>query len=326
MARRATIRDVARLAGVSTATVSHVVNGTRCVNGDTRDRVLAAVGALGYSQNTAARQLKTGRKDTIGFVVPDITNLFYASFVQRVSDFCLARGYTLLLVDTLEQLVQEQAHLKALARHVLAGLILASTAERYADIAPLLPEVPTLLFDRQLEGCPLDCVRIDGYRAYHDAAADMARKGHRRIGYLAGLGRLSTSRERLRGFRDGLDAAGFPEEHRHVVPCDSIVDRTIGETLRLVEEGCTAIVASNRSMLVAAICALASRGVRIGEDVQLAGSAENTPLVPFTDRINLISQPVGLVADFLSAAILQKIERPDAPLNIPRFTSVYEPL
>ena len=323
---RPTLHDVAKLSGVSTATVSHVINGTRKVSEETRERVNAAIRALGYQQNLSARQLKTGVNYTIGFVVPDITNLFYATVVQRVSDYCMERGYSLLSVNTFEQPHQEQAHLRMLCRQPLGGLIIASTVERYADIAEYAPRVPTLFFDRSLDDCPFECIRINAYQAYYDAAADLVQKGHRRIGYLAGLQRISTSRERLQAFEDALSAADFPEANRFICSCDSIATRTMDETYRLLKEGCTAIIASNRNMLLAATYALARKGVRIGEEVQLVGSTENTPILPFADRINLISQPIDLVADFLAASIIRKIEQPDAALHIPTFYSVYEPL
>jgi len=323
---RPTLHDVAKLSGVSTATVSHVINDTRKVSQQTSDRVREAIRVLGYQQNLSARQLKTGVNYTIGFVVPDITNLFYATVVQRVSDYCMERGYSLLCVNTFEQPHQEQAHLRMLCRHPLGGLIIASTVERYADIAEYAPRVPTLFFDRSLDNCPFECIRINAYQAYYDATADLVRRGHRRIGYLAGLQRISTSRERLKAFRDALNVAGFPMSNSIVCKCDSIATRTVDETYRLLKQGCTAIIASNRSMLLATTYALARKGVRIGQDVQLVGSTENTPILPFADRINLISQPIDLVADFLAASVIRKIEHPNATLHIPAFYSVYEPL
>lgn len=324
--KKPTLHDVARRAGVSIATVSHAVNGSRFVREETRHKVEKAIRELGYQQNIFARQLRTGTNNIIGFVIPDITNIFYATFVQRVSDYCMMKGYSLVLVNTFETPLQEKEHLKALASHQLGGLIMASTVENYDEIQHLMPQVPTLLFDRRLEGCPYEIITIDSYQAYFDATIDMVRKGHRKIGYLAGIPRLSTSKDRYRGFSDALNSVDFPCECRLVAQCDSLMEKTISETNRLVAQGCTAIIASNRSMLLAAICALASQNLRIGEDIQLVGSTENTPILPFTNKINLISQPIHLVSDCLAASIIRKIESPELPLDIPTFCSTYEPL
>ncbi len=319
-----TLHDVAKMAGVSIATVSHVINDTRKVSSGTRDRVMKAIDCLGYQQNISARELRMGINYTIGFIVPDITNIFYATLVQRVSDYCIKRGYSLIFMNTFEQLRQEQAHLKMLGNHSLGGLIIASTAERYGDIEDVVPHVPILFFDREVQDCPYECIRINSYQAYYDAALDMIKKGHRRIGYLAGLQRISTSQERLRGFMDGLDSVGFPAQDRIVCICDSISSVTVQETYRLLDEGCTAIIASNRSMLLSATFALISKGIRISEDIQLVGSTENMPILPFVEKINSISQPINYAADFLSESIIRKIEHPEERLHIPSFYAEYK--
>ena len=99
---------------------------------------------------------------------------------------------------------------------------------------------------------------------------------------------------------------------------------TVQETYRLLDEGCTAIIASNRSMLLSATFALISKGIRISEDIQLVGSTENMPILPFVEKINSISQPINYAADFLSESIIRKIEHPEERLHIPSFYAEYK--
>ena len=321
----ATIIDVARHAGLSTATVSHVINNTRKVSPQTRERVLEAIRALDYRQNLSAKQLKTGTKYTVGFVVPDITNLFYATIIERVETLCAQSGFSLLLVTTSENPEREIRQLHTLASQQVGGLILASTIERYDELCGDLPDVPILYFDRRVQGAPGPYLGMSTYQAYYDAIRDIIRRGHRRLGYLAGLNRLSTTQERLNATRTAIADSGLDPDCCEVCYCNSVMEETIRSTRYLLESGCTAIVASNRSMMMSAICCLCGMNITIGQDVELIGTTECSLALPFADRINRISQPVDALSNVLGRSIISMISGDVASPEIPLLKARYIP-
>ncbi len=123
----ASIKEVAQLAGVSVATVSHVINGTRFVSEPTREKVLAAISELQYSPNILARKFKTGSLDTVGFVVPDIANGYFATIIEEVEDALQSHGVRLLVANTRENPIREIDSLRMMTAGVVDGIVLAYT-------------------------------------------------------------------------------------------------------------------------------------------------------------------------------------------------------
>ena len=116
---KATISDVARLAGVSTATVSHTINSTRYVSGETKEKVYQAIRQLGYTPDASARSFRTGKKKTIGFIVPDISNKFFGTIIESAENYLSAQGYHLIIANTKESMDREETNLRLLT----AGLV-----------------------------------------------------------------------------------------------------------------------------------------------------------------------------------------------------------
>ncbi|MDQ7993859.1 MAG: LacI family DNA-binding transcriptional regulator, partial [Propionicimonas sp.] len=143
------IRDVAKLAGVSVATVSHVINGTRFVSDTTRAKVMSAIGELQYSPNILARKFKTGSRDSVGFVVPDIANGYFATLIEQVEDVLQANEFRLIVSNTHEDVARELDSLRMLSSGVVDGLVIASTLDDYGQIEDALPpDFPVVLVDR----------------------------------------------------------------------------------------------------------------------------------------------------------------------------------
>ena len=304
-----TMTDVARLAGVSVATVSHVLNYTRPVADATRERVLAAIAQLNYQPNLSAKSLKTGRNRTIGFVIPDISNLFNAVVIEHVEPLLGQQGYSLLLVNTGETKQVERRQLQVLAGQQVSGIVLSSTFEDYRDIEDVLPQVPIAFFDRELKHCPYGHVGVTAYQAYYEAVASLIDQGHRRIGLLVGLDRLSTSREREAAYKAALCDRGIAPDPALVYHCSTTYDQAIAYTASLIDAGCTTIVAANRSLMLSAICYLCSKGLGIGRDIELVGTTHYNLTFPFADRIHQIQRPIAELSARLTASLLDCIKR-----------------
>src|SRR6202163_4780893 len=158
----ATVHDVARHAGVSTSTVSHVVNNTRFVSDELRERVRAAMRELDYTPNAAARMLTTKRALTIGLIVSDIRNPFFASVARGVEDVAQEHGYTVVLCNSDEDVVRESACLKALETRQVDGVLLASAGVSDAHLSRLVHAgFPMVLVDRELPHLAVPAVLLD---------------------------------------------------------------------------------------------------------------------------------------------------------------------
>ena len=118
---KVTISDVARLAGVSTATVSHTINSTRYVSGETKEKVYRAIAELGYTPDASARSFRTGKKKTIGFIVPDISNKFFATMIESVENYLSAHGYHLIIANTKENPEREETNIRLLSAGLVDG-------------------------------------------------------------------------------------------------------------------------------------------------------------------------------------------------------------
>lgn len=195
-----TITDVARKAGVSTSTVSHVINETRYVSDQVKQRVHAAMKDLNYQPNVIARSLRTRETQTVGVVVSDITNPFFTNIVRAIEDEVLKQGYNIILCDTDEKPEREQVYLRLLMGRRVDGLIVAPSSGN-ADLLQLAIEsgYPTVLLDRSIPGLDADVVLSDNEGGAFDAVSYLVGIGHRRIGIIAGRLEVSTVQTGWRG-------------------------------------------------------------------------------------------------------------------------------
>ena len=187
-AEPATIRDVARLAAVSVATVSNVLNSARPVAAETRERVLKAVQALGYAPHAAARSMRGRGSGLIGLIVADITNTFFTSLVQAVERAANAHGHAVVLCNSDEDPAREERHLQLLRTQRVDGIVLAATGQRSSARAAARATLraPVVLVDRGLDELGLDAVVLDNRRAALEAVRHILGFGHRRVAMIGG--------------------------------------------------------------------------------------------------------------------------------------------
>src|SRR5687768_17312149 len=196
----ATMVDVARLAGCSISTVSHVVNGTRHVEATTRERVMTAIAETGYKQDAVARALRRAQTDSIGLVVSDAGQPAFAEMVHGVEQEAARLGLTLLLASSAEDPNRELKAVDALLERRVDGLILARTSHSSDDVVTRVAsaEKPLVLMDRLFD-LDLDQVGVENERPMETLVADLAARGHQRIALIAGDLDVPTLRERHDG-------------------------------------------------------------------------------------------------------------------------------
>ncbi len=272
--RVATISDVARRACVSRATVSRVLNEYPHVRPHVRRAVLQAMSALGYRPDHVARSLARRETQTLGLVVADITNPFYAETARAIVETARGHGYNVILCNTDNLPRLQEEYVEVLRQRRVDGIIFGSVF-LWDPVVERLVEAgyPCVMYNRRLRSGLGNYIVLDNVRASRDLTTHLIRLGHGRIGFISGLREISTAADRLRGYREALRAAGLPLDATLVCPGAfkaETAERAAHELLKLRRRP-SAIVAGNDLMALGAIQAAGEMGLRVPEDLAVVG-------------------------------------------------------
>lgn len=266
--------DVARGAGVSLMTVSRVINDKEGVSAVTRQRVLDQIELLGYRPSSIARGLATRRTGTLGLVVPDVANPFFADVAQGVEHVAYAEGYNVFLCNTEEDPKRELAVLDSLEEKRVDGLVLCSSRLGEDNLRAVVSRHPTVvLVNRKLVEEGLHSVLLDDEAGGRLSAQSLLKAGHRAFGFLAGPAVSHSGRERARGHRAALAEAGLAHDARRVRHCAPDVrgGQEAARELLSVHPGITALLCYNDLVAVGALQACAELGRQVPQDVAVVG-------------------------------------------------------
>ncbi|MEV5436240.1 LacI family DNA-binding transcriptional regulator [Streptomyces sp. NPDC052682] len=322
----ATMADVARSAGVSVATVSHVLNETRPVRPHTRQAVLDAVEKLGYTPNTLARSLVTSRTRSIGLAVSAISNPYFTEILQGVEAGALEHGYSLLIADPHDDPAHERTVVQLLHERRVDGMIVAPSADPRELLAYLgRHEVPAVFLDRLVEAPRIDQVVTENAAPTAGLVTHLAGLGHRRIALIAGRPGLSTTHERITGYRDGLAAAGLPYDERLLVHGHSESAGAERATVALLSlpEPPTALVTANNAMTIGALRALRDSGVSVPEDIALCCFDDFAWADLFAPRLTAVAQPSRDIGATAVRVLLDRLAEPDRPARTVRLPCAF---
>lgn len=323
-----TISDVARLAGVSTATVSHTINNTRYVSAETKDKVYKAISELGYTPDASARSFRTGKKKTVGFIVPDISNKFFGTMIESVENYLSAHGYHLIISNTKEDAAREATNLRLLTAGLVDGLLVASTMEDFDRFAALIPAgFPVVLVDRVFETKTFSSICVSNFQPIYRSVCRLAGRGAKRIGIVGGLPRLSSTRERISAYKEAMADCGLPVDENLILYGNSMENSVQSCLDTLLEQKCDAIVVCQGLMASETIIYLHQKGLRLGEDIDLVSFVDyDTNLYQlYSGQMDCIVQPVEELGQAAGEQILRRIEQPDAPVFEKVLTSAYRP-
>lgn len=331
---RVSIATVALRAGVSKATVSHVLNGTRFVSEPTSERVRAAIDELGYHPSDVARSLKTNRTTTIAALVSDISNPFFTAVVRGIEDGLNENDYQLILCNTDEDPAKEDRYLRAMLAKRVDGLLVAPVGHSDSFLRVIAQHIPTLCVDRGTPDLELPVIGVDNKAAAREAVAHLVGHGHRRIGAIVGLPNVSTSRDRLRGYERALNDAGIPFDPALVDKGNSKVDggTTGAQQLLSLPEPPSAIFASNNLMTLGVLKALDSLGRRCPDDVAVIGFDDHDWAGHFTPPLTVVRQPTyelgkaaaGLLLRVIGGEAIGHVEPMRAELVVRRSCGAHE--
>lgn len=305
-----TIRDVAKAARVSPATVSRVLNTSEKVSSDLRERVLVAVQNLGYHPNSQARSLRTRATTVLGVIISDITNPFFTTMVRGVEDAASKAGFSVVLANADEDLDKERRYLEVAAAEHMAGVLLspASATETRVDV---LTErgIPVVTIDRQLKRPDVDQVTVNNHKAAKEATLHFVEQGCRRIGFIAGRLDTTTGAGRLEGHKAGLKEADLPLDPELVVSGDFRIDggREAAQKLLALPDRPDGLFASNNLMTIGAIDALDQAGVRFPDDIALVGFDDMMPSLVLRSTITTIAQPTYEIGQRATELLLRRV-------------------
>jgi LacI family transcriptional regulator len=311
----ATMNDVARAANVSIATVSHVINGTRFVSAERVDRVNAAMQELGYTPDATARSLRVGRTDTIGLVIPDNSNPFFAALARGIEEAGFEAGYTTILANSNERPDREHRYVSTLVSKRVDGLILSPSRGDHGTLSRLLQNarIPVVVVDRDAALPNADVVVYDNAGGSYEAARHLIELGHTSIGCVAGPADATTATDRVHGFRRALADAGLPLSDHAVVEADFHFSGGREATARLLATGdrFTALFAANDLMAAGAIRELADRGIAVPRDVSVIGY-DDAPLAEMlSPALTTMRQSLDEMAHMAVSLLLSRMSGSD---------------
>lgn len=258
---RPTMKDVAARAGVGLKTVSRVVNGEAGVSPDTERRVQDAIAALGFRRNDSARILRKGRTASIGLVLEDLADPFYAPLSRAVEEVARAHGALLINGSSAEDPVREQELVLALCARRVDGLVIVPASEDHRYLEPeIAAGIATVFVDRPPGRIEADRVLTDSFAGAREGVAHLIAHGHRRIGFIGDQPKIHTASERLRGYRAAMADAGLEVHPSWLALGDTDPERVRADAGRMLggPEPVTALFAGNNRVTVTAVRVLAS--------------------------------------------------------------------
>ena len=314
----ATMKQVAEKAGVSTTTVSHVINNTRVVSEDARERVLSVIQELRYIPSAVARSLKNDRTHTIGMMIPNNSNPYFAELIQGIEDAAFELGYNIILCNSYDDPKKQAAYIRVLMEKRIDGLILVSSGSD-EDLSQLLANevIPKVLVDREVSGVAADLIEADHVQGAYDATRYLISLGHTRIACVAGPDTLLPSGGRVIGYQKALKEAGICLCEDYIVNSDFTSEGgfTAFQKLLTMTPKPTAIFASNDLMAIGGICAANQAGVKIPEDLSVIGYDDIALASYSTPPLTTIAQPKYQIGQLTAKTLVDRIIRPEAEVN-----------
>jgi len=307
--------DVAREAGVSVSTVSHVLNRTRKVRPATQRVVEEAIREVGYTPNTIARALARSATSSIGVAISAVSNHYFSEIVQAVEAECARHGLMMFLTDTHDDPAHELKVVQALHQRRVDGIVLAPSADAEGRVLAYLEKnrIPVVLIDR-LASRRFDQVGVENRRSTAALVRHLAGHGHARIALISGLPGLTTTQERVAGYRAGLDAAALRFDEALIESGQSSVVPARDACCRLLalDPPPTAIVTGNNLMTIGAMRALREAGREVPRDVALAGFDDFDWADSFSPRLTVLAQPCQQLGIRAVELLMRRLNQPEA--------------
>ncbi|MDU6926416.1 ribose operon transcriptional repressor RbsR [Franconibacter helveticus 513] len=309
------MKDVARVAGVSTSTVSHVINNDRFVSDTIREKVEAAIQSLNYAPSALARSLKINQTRTIGMLITASSNPFFSELVRGVERSCFERGYSLVLCNTDGDEQRMNRNLETLLQKRVDGLLLlcTETHQPSPEIMRRYPAIPTVMMDWAPFGGEGDLIQDNSLLGGDIATQYLIDKGYTRIACITGPLDKTPARLRVEGYRNAMARAGLAIKEGYEVNADFEFGGGFDamQTLLAMGEPPQAVFMSNDAMAVGAYQALYQAGLRIPQDMALVGYDDIELARYMTPPLTTIHQPKDELGELAIDVLIHRMAQPD---------------
>lgn len=305
-----TMKDVARISGLSIATISKYINGGNVLE-ENRVVIEKAIKELGFEVNEIARGLKTNKTMTIGLLIPSLENIFFTSIVSNIESILIKNGYSTIICDYKEDKNLEKLKLDFLVKKMVDGII---TMPMGCDIeiinSVIKRNIPIVLIDRALKGVECDTVLVDNLNASYNAVEQLIILGHKRIGIICGPDDIYTAQERLKGYERVHEDYAMNIDSNLIKKGDYQVESGYSLLLELIkmEEPPTAILVTNYEMTLGAIMAINESDIKIPNDISFIGF-DNLQLAKVVKPpLSIVIQPVKQIGEVAANLILKRLK------------------
>lgn len=307
------IKDVAKKAGVSVATVSRVLSNKPHVRPEVRDHVLRVIEEAGYRPSRIASNMRNQSSRIIGVLVSDIRNPFFTAIARAIEDVAISREMSIFLCNTDENPKKEALYLKTLLEERAAGVILSPTREDIASFDALLhSEIPLVTIDRRITGANIDGVYSDNVQSSYLLTNHLIENGYRKIGAILGLKGSMTGRERMQGYKLALEENKIKLDTQfasYAYPSEVEGEDLIAKWLKS-QNYPDAIIAGNNRLIIGALNAISAYGLNIPQDIGLAGYDETAWMKHVGPGITVIDQPTYEMGHTAAELLFQRMADP----------------
>lgn len=308
-----TIKEVAQLAGVSITTVSHVVNSTRFVSQDTRQRVMDAMQRLNYRPNSMARSLRLGVSQMFGLMLPDNSNPFFAEIARKIENLCYENGYNVILCNSDNNQERESSYIDLLIGKMVDGVIFIASGNQPDHLNMLVEAgIPIVIVDREVGLQVADVILVDNCQGGYLAARHLIQLGHRRLACISGSSRVTPSADRVQGYRQALRDYGMDCDESRIISGDLRYEGGIQamQALLSLPEPPTGVFCCNDLMAIGAMRAVRSAGLRVPEDISLVGFDDIFMASAVTPALTTVAQPIEEIAEKAARLLLERVHSP----------------
>ncbi len=317
-----TIKEVAALAGVSTATISKYLNGTT-VKERNKIAIDKAIAQLNYQINPTARGLRTNRTMTVGILIPELDNQFSTKVVSSIENVLMPHGYSTIICDYKSDPKLETYKLRFLLSKSVEAIVwmpLYATKRQAADISDKI-----VLIDRVVEGAQCDCVVIDNIRATYEPTCRLIENGHTNIAILCGQERISTSKQRLNGYLKAFSDYKIPVKSEYIFSGEYTEQSGYQLTIRALNLPLapTAIIATNNELTLGSISALLENGVEIPNHISFVGFDNEKIARIMRPKLTMVLQPLEEIAEQTAELILRRLTK---SCSLDKTTIILEPI
>lgn len=315
--KRITMRDVAEYAGVSKATVSHVINETRFVEDSTKERVQQAIKDLGYRPNVAARSLTTQQSKIIGYIVSDVTNTFFADIMRGIEDVLISNNYSIMVCNTNEVLEREEYYIDILLKQGVDGIIAAATSQNWGALNEAAKlNIPIVLLDRTFDNATVPYVGVNNKHGAYVGTKHLIESGHTDIGILSGFQRLSTMRERLSGFEMAMRESKMTINKDWCLASPLSIEDGTKEIRHLMslEERPSAVFICNNLLSLGALMGLQQMGLKCPDDVAIVSFDDHPWAQVSNPPLTVVRQPTYDIGKTAATKLLEALNNSHASI------------